>query len=139
MPCWSTAGSAWGSAADNPRAALLRHRRRSRMKAAVVASPKGFEFAELESPRPGPEDVLVRVRAAALNHADLGVLAGHMHGAIGGPGTVLGMEWAGEVLEAGPAVTEFEPGDRVMGSGRGALAQQVVAHAGRVLPLPRPE
>lgn len=107
------------------------------MKAAVVASPKGFEFAELEPPRPGPEDVLVRVRAAALNHADLGVLGGHMHGAVGGAGTVLGMEWAGEVLEAGPAVTDFKAGDRVMGSGRGALAQQVVAHAGRVLPLPR--
>jgi NADPH:quinone reductase len=106
------------------------------MRAAVVGT-RGFEFAEIEPPRPGPDEVLVRVRAAALNHADLGVLAGHMHGAIGGAGTVLGMEWAGEVVEAGQAVTEFKPGDRVMGSGRGALAQQVIAHAGRVLPLPR--
>lgn len=106
------------------------------MKAAVVASPRGFEFAELEPPRPGPEEVLVRVRAAALNHADLGVLAGHMHGAIGGAGTVLGMEWAGEVLQVGAAVTAFRPGDRVMGSGRGALVEQTVADQGRVLPVP---
>jgi NADPH2:quinone reductase len=107
------------------------------MKAAVVAAPKGFEFAELPAPRPGAEEVLVRVRAAALNHADLGVLAGRMHGAIGGAGTVLGMEWAGEVLAVGSAVTGFARGDRVMGSGRGALAEQVVADQGRVLPLPR--
>lgn len=107
------------------------------MKAAVVANPKGFEIAEIEAPRPGPDDVLIRVRAAALNHADLGVLAGRKHGAIGGPGTVIGMEWAGEVLDVGANVTEFRAGDRVMASGQAALAQQAVADRGRVLPLPR--
>jgi NADPH:quinone reductase len=107
------------------------------VKAAVVADPKGFAFAEVEPPRPGPDEVLVRVRAAALNHADLGVLAGRKHGAIGGPGTIIGMEWAGEVLALGADVTEFRVGDRVMASGQAALAQQAVADRGRVLPLPR--
>jgi NADPH:quinone reductase len=106
------------------------------MKAAVVADPKGVEIAEIEAPRPGADEVLVRVRAAALNHADLGVLAGRKHGAIGGPGTVIGMEWAGEVLDVGANVTEFRAGDRVMASGQAALAQQAVADRGRVLPLP---
>lgn len=107
------------------------------MKAAVVANPKGFEIAEIDAPRPGADEVLIRVRAAALNHADLGVLAGRKHGAIGGPGTVIGMEWAGEVLDVGGKVTEFRVGDRVMASGQAALAQQAVADRGRVLPLPR--
>jgi NADPH:quinone reductase len=106
------------------------------MKAAVVAAPKGFEFAQIEPPRPGPDEVLTRVRAVALNHADLGVLAGRQHGAIGGPGTVIGMEWAGEVLATGANVTEFRAGDRVMASGQAALAEQAVADCGRVLLLP---
>jgi NADPH2:quinone reductase len=106
------------------------------MKAAIVG-PQGLVFADLPPPQPGPDDVLVRVRAAALNHADLGVLAGHQHGSVGGTGTVLGMEWAGEVLAVGARVTHVQPGQRVMGSGRGALAEQVISDQGRVLPFPR--
>ena len=58
------------------------------------------------------------------------------HGAIGGVGTVLGMEWAGEVLAVGANVSHVRVGDRVMGSGRGALAEQAVTDRGRVLPWP---
>ncbi len=106
------------------------------MKAAILG-PQGLTFADLPTPEPGPDEVLVRVRAAALNHADLGVLAGQAHGSVGGHGTVLGMEWAGDVLAVGSRVSHVQPGQRVMGSGRGALAQQVLADQGRVLPLPR--
>jgi NADPH:quinone reductase len=105
------------------------------MKAAVLG-PQGLEMRDIAPPTPGPDDVLVRVRAAGLNHADLGILAGHQHGAIGGVGTVLGMEWAGDVLAVGAHVQHVRPGDRVMGSGRGALAEQAVSDGGRVLPLP---
>ena len=52
------------------------------MKAAVVTE-RGVEVREVAKPAPGPEQVLVRVRAAGLNRADLGVAAGHAHGAIG--------------------------------------------------------
>ena len=106
------------------------------MKAAIVG-PQGLVFADLPPPEAGPDDVLVRVRAAALNHADLAVLAGQQHGSVGGAGTVLGMEWAGEVLAVGARVRHVQPGQRVMGSGRGALAEQVLADHGRVLPFPR--
>ncbi len=105
------------------------------MKAAIRGE-QGLERVEIEAPRPGPQEVLVRVRACALNRADLGVLAGHKHGAIGGNGTVLGMEWAGEVVETGAQAAGFSPGDRVMCSGKAAFAQYAVADMGRTLKLP---
>ena len=64
------------------------------MKAAVLTS-SGFEIADAKQPTPGAQQVLVRVRACALNRADLGVISGHMHGSVGGPGTIPGMEFAG--------------------------------------------
>lgn len=106
---------------------------------AVLLGPQGLTIDEAPAPTPGPDEVLVRVRAVALNHADLAVLAGQQHGSVGGVGTVLGMEWAGEVLACGPRVQAHRPGDRVMGSGRGALAELAVSDQGRVLPLPRPD
>jgi NADPH:quinone reductase-like Zn-dependent oxidoreductase len=59
-----------------------------------------------------------------------------MHGAIGGPGTVLGLEWAGEVMALGRHVAHLRVGDRVMGSGRDAWPEQVRAvTAGRGVDL----
>jgi len=103
---------------------------------AAIRGQSGLEFARIPRPAPGADDVLVRVRAVALNRADLGVLAGHLRGSIGGPGTVLGMEWAGEVVAVGARVTGHAPGDRVMGFGNGAFAEYAVADHGRVLPMP---
>ena len=105
------------------------------MKAALRGDA-GLVFAEIPRPDPGPDEVLVHVRAAALNRADLGVLAGRMHGSAGGTGTVLGMEWAGEVVAVGAAVTGHAPGDRVMGFGGAAFAEYTRADRGRVLPIP---
>ena len=68
---------------------------------AAIRDDHGLAFVERARPSPGSDDVLVRVRAVALNRADLGVLAGHMHGSVGGAGTILGMEWAGEAVEVG--------------------------------------
>ncbi|MFN9772020.1 MAG: zinc-binding alcohol dehydrogenase family protein [Burkholderiales bacterium] len=103
---------------------------------AAIRGQTGLEFARIARPMPGADDVLIRVRAVALNRADLGVLAGHMHGNLGGPGTVLGMEWAGDVVEVGERVTGHVPGDRVMGFGAGAFAEYTVSDRGRVLPIP---
>ena len=47
------------------------------------------------------------MRACGLNRADLGVAAGHKHGAIDGPGTIVGMEFAGEVVEAVSSLAEL--------------------------------
>ena len=107
------------------------------MKAAVQAGADGVRIAEVEVPRPGPDEVRVRVRACGLNRADLSMAAGHAHGAHGGAGTLLGLEWAGEVVELGSAVTDLCVGDRVMCSGKGGFAEYAVADRGRVMRIPR--
>jgi NADPH:quinone reductase len=108
----------------------------STMRAGVQAGTEGLRIQEVERPQPGADEVLVRVRACGLNRADIGMAAGHAHGSLGGPGTVLGMEWAGEVVETGANVQGLKRGDRVMGSGRGAFAEYAVADHGRVMPIP---
>ncbi len=104
---------------------------------AAIRGASGLAFVDLPRPTPGDDEVLVRVRAAALNRADLGLLAGHMHGTHGGTGTVLGLEFAGDVVAVGAAVPRFKPGDRVMASGKGAFAEYAVCDWGRVSPLPQ--
>jgi NADPH2:quinone reductase len=105
------------------------------MRAAVVTAD-GVQLREVPRPVPGPEEVLVRVRAATLNRADLGVAAGGAHGAMGGPGTILGLDFAGEVVAVGPGVTGVKPGDRVTASGAGGYAEYAVADIGRVQHVP---
>jgi NADPH2:quinone reductase len=105
------------------------------MQAAIVTE-QGVQLREITRPAPKPTEVLVRVRAAALNRADLTVAAGQRHGSVGGPGTIIGMEFAGEVEAVGSEVRSVRPGDRVMGSGGGAFAEYAVADWGRVSPLP---
>ncbi len=105
------------------------------MKAAVVGA-NGVEIREVPSPKPGAEQVLVRVRAAGLNRADLMVASGRMHGPTGGAGTVLGLECAGEVVEVGASVTGVKVGDRVLCSCAGAYAEFAIADMGRVHKIP---
>ncbi|GJE60923.1 quinone oxidoreductase family protein [Methylobacterium trifolii] len=105
------------------------------MKAAVVG-PEGLRVSEVETPRPAPEEILVRVRAASLNRADLGVAAGQQHGTIGGAGTIPGLEWAGEVAEVGAEARGFRVGDRVMCTGAGGYADYAVCDAGRACVIP---
>jgi len=106
------------------------------MKAAVV-SDNGLEIRDVPAPRPKPNEILVRVRAAGLNRAELGMAAGHKHGSLGGAGTVIGLEWSGEVVELGAEVpADLKQGDRVMCSGSGGYAEYAVADWGRVGRIP---
>jgi NADPH2:quinone reductase len=105
------------------------------MKAAVLAET-GIEIRDIERAKPSPQQVLVRVRAAGLNRADLIMASGHKHGSAGGPGTVLGLEFAGEVEAVGSEVKTVKVGDRVMCSGGGGYAEYAVADWGRVSPIP---
>ena len=102
---------------------------------AYVLTADGPAIIDVATPSPRPHEVLVRVRAAGLNRADLGMAAGHLHGAAGGVGQALGLEWAGEVAQAA-AETGFAVGQPVMGSGTGAFAEYAVADAGRVSAVP---
>jgi NADPH2:quinone reductase len=105
------------------------------MKAAIVGD-KGIEIRDIPAPIPKPNEILVRVRAAGLNRAELGMAAGHKHGPLGGAGAVIGLEWAGEVVETGADVTGLRPGDRVMCSGSGGYAEYAVTDWGRVSKVP---
>ena len=105
------------------------------MKAAVLTADS-IEIRDVPRPEPAADQVLVRVRASGLNRADLIMFGGHKHGNAGGPGTILGLEWAGEVAEVGRAVKGFKPGDRVMCSGMGGYAEYAVADWGRISLVP---
>ena len=105
------------------------------MKAAVVGET-GLEIREIDTPKPGPAEVLIRVRAVGLNRADAMVVSGMAHGRAGGPGTVPGIEYVGEVVEAGPEVPHVKPGDRVMCSGTEGWGEYATADWGRTIPIP---
>jgi NADPH2:quinone reductase len=107
------------------------------MKAAVVTE-QGLAIREVPKPEPKPNEVLVRVHASGLNRAELAMAAGHRHGALGGPGTIVGLEWAGEVVAVGAEVPAgaAKPGDRVMCSGSGGYAEYAVCDWGRLSPIP---
>jgi NADPH:quinone reductase len=103
---------------------------------AYAYGANGAAITEAARPSPKAAQVLVRVRACGLNRADLGMTKGHAHGGAGGVGTVLGMEWAGEVAELGPDVRGVKVGDRVMGSGAAAFAEYTLADHGRLFFTP---
>lgn len=107
------------------------------MKAAVLTDA-GLVIQDVERPAPKANEVLVRVRAAGLNRADLLMAAGMKHGKLGGAGAIAGLEWAGEVAAVGAEVKDIKPGEAVMCSGSGGYAEYAVTDWGRVAPLPRP-
>ena len=103
---------------------------------AYVYGPNGAEITDVAKPSPKGAQVLVRVRACGLNRADLGMTKGHAHGGAGGVGTVLGMEWSGEIAELGPDAKGMKVGDKVMGSGAAAFAEYTLADHGRLFRSP---
>ena len=105
------------------------------MRAAVV-TPEGVAVRDVAVPVPGPSQVLVKVRASGLNRADLIVASGRPHGPIGGAGTVLGLEWSGEIAEVGADVKGLAVGDRVMCAGSGGYAEYAVCDWGRCFKIP---
>lgn len=79
--------------------------------AAPYAQTRPLTIEEFELAPPGPDEVLVRIRAAGLCHSDLSVIDGNRPRPVP---MVLGHEAAGEVVEPGPGVTDLKPGDRVV-------------------------
>jgi NADPH:quinone reductase-like Zn-dependent oxidoreductase len=84
------------------------------MKAAVIhefGGPEVLHYEDVPDPRPRKDQVLIRVRACAMNHLDLWVRKGL-------PGVkrphILGSDIAGEIVEVGEYITDFRPGQRIL-------------------------
>src|SRR6266576_7053341 len=105
------------------------------MKAAVVTD-QGVQYTDAPKPSPKPHEILIKVKAASLNRADLAGASGHRHGTVGGTGTIVGLECAGEVEAVGSDVKDFKPGDRAMSSAAGSFAEYAVTDAGRAHKIP---
>lgn len=94
--------------------------------------PDVLHVADVPMPRAAPGELRVRVRAAALNPVDWKIRDGHLRlmPLFDRPPRGVGVDFAGDVVEAGPAVTGFRPGDAVFGSlspfrRQGAIAEFV--------------
>lgn len=100
------------------------------MKAVYVKEFGGVENLEIREvenpPKPLGKQVLVRVRAAALNRADILQRKGLYPAPAGFSQHILGLEFAGEVAETGEDVTNFEPNQRVFGITAGAAQAELL-------------
>ena len=106
------------------------------MKAATIADGR-ISAQDHPDPKPGHGEVLVRVKAAGLNGADLLQRKGAYPAPPGSPKDVPGLELAGEVAEVGPGAPRFRVGDRVMGIvGGGGQAELAVVHERQLMPVP---
>ncbi|MDT8759375.1 NADPH:quinone oxidoreductase family protein [Sphingomonas psychrotolerans] len=109
------------------------------MKALLSQAPGGPEtlsVAELPDPVPGKGQVLVAVKACAINYPDVLIIEDKYQFKPPRP-FAPGGEIAGVVEAVGEGVTQFVPGDRVLGViGHGGLAEKVLAGAGQLYPLP---
>lgn len=88
------------------------------MRVWILPQPAGIDslvVKEQPTPRPGPGQVLVRMRAASLNYRDLMVVTGRYARGAPLPDLVPLSDGAGEVAEVGPGVTRVKAGDRVAG------------------------
>jgi len=116
------------------------------MKAVIrnrYGTPEVLTFADVDKPVPKDDEVLVRVRAAALNPYDWHMLRGAPYlvrlqtGLRTPKSTIPGVDLAGQVEAVGRDVTGFQPGDEVFGMRSGSCAEYVCVRADRMV-LPKP-
>ena len=93
-----------------------------------------LELREIPVPEPGPRQLLVRMHAAALNRGEF-VLGHGLHGKAG-TWKAIGGEGAGEVVAAGPEVSGFKPGDRVMGRCAGSFSEYALMDLAEAIAVP---
>ena len=106
------------------------------MRAATVRDGE-IVVEDHPDPTPGHGEVLIRVRAAALNGADMMQKRGLYPAPAGWPQDIPGLDVAGEVAAIGPDATRFAPGDRVMGFvGGGGQGELLCAHERLLMPVP---
>ena len=109
------------------------------MKALLSHEPGGPEtlrLTDLPDPRPGAGELLVRVRACAINYPDVLIIEDNYQLRPPRP-FAPGSEIAGEVIETGEGVSGWSPGDRLIAAtGFGGLVEQIVIPAKAGIPLP---
>jgi NADPH2:quinone reductase len=99
--------------------------------------PDSLVFEEVASPRAGPGEVVVSVKAASVNFPDVLIIQNKYQFKPPLPFSP-GSELAGVVKEAGEGVSAFRPGDKVIAfTTYGAFAEEVKTEAARLLPLPQ--
>jgi len=99
--------------------------------------PEVIQYGETNDPSPSRGEVLVRVRAAALNRADLLQRRGLYPPPPGTRPDIPGLELAGEVVKVGDGVTAWKPGDRVMAISAGeGQAELAVVHERMLMAVP---
>ena len=100
-------------------------------------APEALQLGELDTPKPGPQEVRVDIRAIGINRADLIQRKGGYPPPKGFDPRCPGLEYAGEVVEVGDRVIGRRVGDRVMGLiGGAAYAEQLVTHERDTLDIP---
>ena len=103
-----------------------------------LGGTENLAYVDTVSPRPGPNDVLIKVKAAGLNFADTLQIAGKYQSKLEPP-FIPGMEVAGEILEIGQGVNRpLNVGQRVMAfmRGGGAFAEEVLVDSEWLVPVP---
>ena len=104
---------------------------------AVTIRDKALVVDERPDPEPGHGELLVRVRAAGVNGADILQRGGGYPAPPGSPPDIPGLEFAGEVAAVGPEVRRFGEGDRVMAVvGGGGQAELALVHERAAMPVP---
>jgi putative PIG3 family NAD(P)H quinone oxidoreductase len=104
---------------------------------AVTIRQSELSVQEHPEPVPGAGEVLVRVKAAGLNGADMLQRRGRYPAPKGAPQEIPGLELAGEVVRCGPGAERFAPGERVMGIvAGGGQAELAVVHERVLMGVP---
>jgi NADPH:quinone reductase len=104
---------------------------------AVTIRDQQLSVEEHPDPEPGHGQVLVRVRAAGINGADIHQRRGAYPAPPGSPQDIPGLELAGEVVSCGPGAARFGEGDRVMAIvGGGGQAELALVHERVLMPVP---
>jgi putative PIG3 family NAD(P)H quinone oxidoreductase len=110
------------------------------MKAVIITRPGGPEMLEIQErpkPEPGIGQIRVRVRASALNRADVMQRAGNYPVPPGVSAEMAGMEYSGEVDVLGPGASLWKIGDRVMGIvAAGGHAEYLCVHEREAIRAP---
>jgi tumor protein p53-inducible protein 3 len=103
---------------------------------AVIVENRNLRIVEIDPPPLGANDLRIRVRATAVNRADLLQRDGH-YPPPPGASDILGLECAGEIIETGSNVTGWSRGDRAMALlAGGGYAEEVVVDAGSAMHVP---